>query len=186
MPAETNQTFWITKKEQLEAIVSPQRHQIVDCLSAAGSMSVKELALKLSCQASSLYHHIGILLQVGLIVHSGDRIVRRRHEQLYSTPSPRVRIERALANQYPDVMNAVVSSLSRQMARDFAAGASHAEKVTDGDKRNFGFSRMIARPSKSQMGQINACIAELTRILWDSSDDSETAISFGWVLTPIE
>jgi DNA-binding MarR family transcriptional regulator len=186
MPGGEDDIYWIARKEQLEALISPLRHQIVDRLSVDGPMSIKELAHKLSCQAPRLYHHIEILLELGLVVQSGDRLVNRRREQLYSTPSPKVRVERALANRCPDVMNAVVSSMTRQMARDFAAGASHAAKIVDGDQRNFGFGRLIARPSKSQMQEMNACLTELGRILSESSDDEETAISFGWVLSPIE
>ena len=186
MPAKKVETYLIAKKEELEALISPLRHQIVDRLSVDGPMSVKELAHRLCCQPPRLYHHIEILLELGLVVHCGDRLVRRRREQLYSTPSPKVRVARDLANRFPDVMDAVVSSLTRQMARDFAAGVSHSAKTVDGDQRNLGFGRLIARPSKSQMRQINACLAELARILEESSDDDATAVSFGWVLSPIE
>jgi hypothetical protein len=126
------------------------------------------------------------LVDVGLVLEVGSRVVRRRREILYGTPAPRMRLLRALAGKYPDLLNEIVNSLTRQMARDFSAGSSHPEKRADGDGRNYGFLRMIARPTPSQMARINACLAEISEILWDSSDENGTAISFGWVLSPID
>lgn len=181
------QTYWILDKRQLEVMVSPRCHDIVDRLAAEGPMSIKELARRIGGQPSSLYHHMAKLLGVGLVNDSGYRVVRRRREKLYATPAPRMRLARALVeNTYPDLLNEIVSSLTRQMARDFCAGANHPAKQAEGEERNYGFVRMIGRPSPAQLARINACLAEITEILWSSANDNSPAVSFGGVLTPLD
>ena len=185
--AGSDQTYWIVDKRQLEAMVSPRGHDIVDRLSADGPMSIKELARQIGCRPSSLYHHIAKLTDVGLVVEAGSRIARRRREQLYNTPAPRMRLARALAEwKHPEIVNAIAAALTRQMARDFSEGAKHPARLAEGDERNFGFGRLIGRPTPVQLARVNACLAEVREILWNSADESEPAVSVGWVIAPLD
>ena len=186
MAAAADQTYWILDKQQLEAMVSPRGHDIVDRLTADGPMSIKELAQQIGCQPSSLYHHIAKLLRVGLVVDAGSRVVRRRREQLYDTPAPRMRLARALAEgKHPEIFEEIVNSLTRQMARDFGAGSAFAGKIAEGDVRNLGFGRLIGRPDATQLANINACLAQINEILWSSSHEDAQPISVGWVMAPL-
>ncbi len=186
MSVESDQTYWIVEKRQLEAMVSPRGHDIVDRLAADGPMSIKQLAQQIGCQPSSLYHHIAKLLRVGLVVEAGSRVVRRRREQLYATPAPRMRLARALAQwQHPEILNDIAAALIRQMARDFAEGAGHPAKCAEGEGRNFGFGRLIGRPTPTQLARLNACLAEVGEILWSGADESAPAVCVGWVISPV-
>ena len=186
MAGGPDQTYWILDRRQLEAMVSPRGHDIVDRLAADGPLSIKELAGQIGCQPSSLYHHVAKLLRVGLVVEAGTRVVRRRREQLYATPAPRMRLARALAEgRQPETFKEIVNSLTRQMARDFAAGTDRPAKAADGDARNLGFGRLIGRPDPTQLARINACLAEITEILWNSGE-GERPLSLGWVMAPLD
>jgi DNA-binding MarR family transcriptional regulator len=185
--AQSGKTYWVVDKRQLMAMTSPRRHEMCDALAAQGPMSIRELANVIGVQPSSLYHHINRLLAVGLIVEAGSRVARRRREQLYATPAPRMRLARALSeNKYPDVIAEIVSALTRQIARDFRTGARLPDRIAEGEERNLGFFRLIGRPSPAQLARINACFAEISEIMWNSVGNSEGVIGIGWVMAPLE
>lgn len=187
MAVASDQTYWILEKRQLEAMVSPRVHDIVDRLMADGPMSIKELAQQIGCKPSSLYHHIAKMLRVGLAVEAGSRVVRRRREQLYNVPAPRMRLARALAEGvHPEIVNDIAGSLIRQMGRDFSAGANRPSKCAEGEGRNFGFGRLIGRPTPAQLARLNACLIEIGEILWNSVDENASAVSFGWIIAPMD
>ena len=187
MIARPAQTYWILEKRQLEAMTSARRHDIVDRLAVGGPMSIKALAEQIGAQPSSLYHHVEKLLRVGLVIEAGTQVVNRRREQLYATPAPRMRLARALVeNKHPAVINEIVASLSRQMGRDFKSGAEQPTRQAEGEERNFGFGRLIGRPTPAQLARINACLTEIGEILWSSADESAQAVSLGWVIAPVD
>ena len=180
------QTIQMTARQQLEAMVSARRHDIVDRLAASGPMSIKELAMQFGAQPSSLYHHMAILLEAGLVIEAGSRMSGKRRELLYNTPAPRMRLIQALIDdRYRDILIDIGNALTRQMGRDFAGGFAHPDTNHEGQGRNHGFFRLVGRPSPAQIARINACLAEIGEILWSSSKADEPLIALGWILAPI-
>lgn len=180
---ERPETYWITDPDQLAALTSPRRHDIGDRLAASGPMSIRELAGQIGAKPSALYHHIKKMLDVGLVVEAGTRVVRRKREQLYATPAPRMRVARALAEgKHPELMSEIVASLTRQMARDFSAGVTADKRSAEGEDRNLGFFRIVGRPSPAQLARINACLLEIAEILWKSNDANADLLCLGWVM----
>jgi DNA-binding transcriptional ArsR family regulator len=187
MSAADTETYWIDDRRQLEVMVSPRRHDIVDRLAASGPMSIRELAGQIGAQPSSLYHHVRKLMDVGLVIEAGSRVVRRRREAISAPPAPRMRVARAVAvNEYPELLTAIVAGTTRQLARDFRAGVGSAAAIGDGPGRNIGFLRMVARPSPGQLDRLNECLYEIAEILWASSDTASPAVTFGWVMAPLD
>ena len=157
-------SYEIVDPAQLEMLTSMRRHDIGDRLGMSEPMSVKELARSIGAQPSALYHHIEAMLRVGLVVEAGSRVVNRKREVLYSTPAKQMRLAQALADPAnADVMNRMIAAMSRQVARDFAAGAELPSKVVEGDARNYRFFRLLGRPTPEQTARINACIGEVDR-----------------------
>lgn len=187
MDRERPETYWIMDPEQLAVLTSPRRHDITDRLAASGPMSIRELAAEIGAKPSALYHHINKMLAVGLVVEAGTRVVRRKREQLYATPAPRMRLARALAEgEHAGLMNEIVASLTRQMARDFATGTVAPTRAVDGQGRNLGFFRLVGRPSPAQLARINACLLEVAEILWHSNDPAADLVCLGWVMAPVD
>ncbi|HST37029.1 MAG TPA: helix-turn-helix domain-containing protein [Allosphingosinicella sp.] len=186
MTGNRSQTYWIMAPDQLAAMASARRQDIVDRLAATGPLSVKELAAQIGARPPALYHHLERLLAVGLIEEAGSRIVRRKREQLYATRAPRMRMARALAEgAHPALMEAIVASLTRQMDRDFRAGTASPARRADGEQRNFGFFRLIGRPDAAGMARINSCLGEVAEILWQADDADADLVCLSWVLAPL-
>lgn len=187
MAGASDETYWVVNPDQLALLISARRHDMVDRLAAAGPLSIKELAEQIGAKPSALYHHIEKMLRVGLIVEAGSRVVRRKREQLYATPAPRMRLNRALAeDRNPAIMRDIVASLTRQMARDFERGGRAPGRIVDGPDKNYGFFRLVGRPSPAQLARLNACLIEISEILWKSGDSAGPLIGLGWVMAPLD
>ncbi len=190
-PADTKEqdTFWITDPEQIAALVSPRRQEIADHLASLGPMSIREHAVQIGARPSALYHHIEQLEKVGLVVASGSRIVNRRREMLYTTPAPRMRLIRALADPANrEIFKEIVGALTRQMDRDFERGLSSDRRQVLGAGRNLGFFRLVAAPSPETLEKINALLGEIAELLWLSDAKADGAgdhLAFAWTISPI-
>jgi DNA-binding transcriptional ArsR family regulator len=178
--------YWIMEPRQLAEMASARRQDIVDRLAATGPLSIKELAAQIGARPSALYHHVGRLLEVGLIVEAGWRTVRRRREQLYAARARRMRMLRALASEkHQPLMETIVGSLARQMERDFRSGAGSPDRRAEGAERNYGFFRLIGRPGAADLARINACLAEVAEILWDRRDENAPLVCLEWIMAPL-
>lgn len=183
---DPDDSYEIIDPVQLEQLVSMRRHDIADRLAMAGPMSVNELARAVGARPSALYHHLEALLRVGLVVEAGSRVVNRKREQLYATPARRMRLSRALADPANTaVTNRMVAAMTRQIARDFADGAALPARRSEGEDRNCRFFRLLGRPDAAGRARINACLAEITEILWTSGDKDEPLLAVDWVMTPL-
>ena len=89
-------TYQITDPDQLRAVVSTVRSDIMDQVAAFGPLSVREIGELTGAAPSSLYHHVQQLLAVGLLTPAGERHAAKKPEQLYDTPAPRMRMLEAL------------------------------------------------------------------------------------------
>lgn len=69
--------------QQLRALESPRRAAVLDVIRRLGVSSIPELARELECSPKGLYHHVNLLLEVGLIRSSGTRPSTRREEVVY-------------------------------------------------------------------------------------------------------
>lgn len=178
-------TYQITDPEQLKALVSTVRSDIMDQVAAFGPLSVREIGELTGAAPSSLYHHIEKLLAVGLLVEAGQRPGARKPEQLYDTPAPRMRMLEALQEpaNHP-IMEELVDSLCRQASRDFARGVAANYRETLGKTRNVRFARLVCRPDAKTLEKINAHLDAVTELIAQSAGGSGERIAYSWVVTP--
>jgi DNA-binding transcriptional ArsR family regulator len=84
--AEDN--YVIRSKRQMRALAAPTRQEILDILPRMGTVSVAELAAALGRPADSLYYHLRILKNVGLVLSDGYRALNGRREALFRAVAP--------------------------------------------------------------------------------------------------
>jgi predicted transcriptional regulator len=179
-------THWVERADQLKCLASPVRMDIVDHLSGRPPASIKELADDIGRQASSIYHHVQLLVDVGLVVEAGTRVVNRKSEKLYATAAPRMRLKKALGDsRNAPVMREVVAALCREAERDFSRGLTQKGE-TQGPHRTLGFYRQVNRVSKSSLKRINALLDEIAEILWQDPDPKGERIALTWMMSPLE
>ena len=179
-------TYWILRPDQIRCLASARRQEILDRLVATGPASVRECAAGLGMAPSAVYHHLHRLEAVGLVVAAGSRIVQRRTERIYAPVASRVRLAGALAKGVaPKLMTRVVSSLARQMERDFARAIADKAGVAAGARRNLGFFRLVGAPDARTLAAINRHLARVTELLWNASGPEKRLLALGWVMAPV-
>ncbi len=94
MPARRPRTLVIRKAEQLRAMRTPLRQEILDGIERLGVCSVKELAASLGREPASLYYHVRRLEDAGLVSEKATRRSGRRTESVYELSAPRILIDR--------------------------------------------------------------------------------------------
>ena len=183
----SNRAYWITRKDQIECLVSAVRTDIVDHLASTGPLSIKELAHQIGMKPSALYHHFELLLEVDLIQEAGARVANRKSEKLYATPSRRMRMIKALGDpNNADEMRKMVSALARRAERDFSNGLEHEKSKTTGPARNLGYYRIANRPDKQTLREVNQKFDEIAELLWRDPDPTQPLMSLIWVMAPID
>jgi DNA-binding transcriptional ArsR family regulator len=181
----SEEPLWVLRRDQLLCLTSAVRMDLVDQLAGRGPMSIRELAVVVGMQPSALYHHLKKLLAVDLVLECGTRVVNRKSEKIYKTPSRRIRLRRALEDPAnAEVMRDFVEALCRQAERDFAAGQAAGGRAAPGPDRNLGFFRLIARPSPDALTRLNALLEEAAEIFWEDPDPSQPPIALTWVIAP--
>jgi DNA-binding transcriptional ArsR family regulator len=177
--------YYVLREDQLRCLTSPVRHDMVDHLSAHGVMSIRDLAASIGKKPASIYHHLKQLIEVGLVQEVGTRLVNRRHEKLYATPSRRMRLNKALADRANNqVMREIVDALCRQTARDFTYGLIDEAARRDGVQQNLRFFRLVNRPTPRSLKELNRKLDEIAEILWRDPDPESPVVALTWILTP--
>jgi DNA-binding transcriptional ArsR family regulator len=181
--SDREEPLWILRRDQLLCLSSAVRMDLVDHLAGRGPLSVRELAIAVGMQPSAVYHHLRQLIAVDLVREAGSRVVNRKSEKLYETPSRKMRLRRALEDPAnAQIMQRIVEALCRQAERDFTSGQQAGGKAAPGPDRDLGFFRLIARPSPDTLARLNAVLDQLYDILWEEPDPSQSAIALTWIL----
>jgi len=179
--------YWITRKDQIMSLASAVRIDILDHLAGGGPMSIKEIAAEIGMKPSALYHHMEQLEAVDLIFEAGTRLVNRKSEKVYATPSRKMRMLRALGDPaHAEEMRAIVGSLGRRLEKEFSNGLDNERRKTEGAARNLGFYRFLNRPSKSTLKEVNKKLDEIAELLWQDRDPSQPMVLLSWVMTPLD
>lgn len=83
-PKKSAKKFLINSIEQWEVLSSPTRAAIIECLSAIGPSSIKEIAASLGRSAELIHHHMPMLVETGFVVEEEPRQLPRHKERVYA------------------------------------------------------------------------------------------------------
>jgi predicted transcriptional regulator len=159
---------------------------IVDHLAGRGPMPIKILAHGIGREPSSIYHHVRLLVSVGLVIETGARVENRKSEKLYATPAPRMRVKKALGDRRNKaVMRKIVGALARESERDVVRGLDHPRAKTDGAARNLGFFRLVNRVDRRALERVNALLDEVGEILWRAPAPDGDVVTLTWTIAPL-
>jgi DNA-binding transcriptional ArsR family regulator len=183
MARTRNDTYWVLDPEQIQALASPRRMELIDRLAADGPLSAAELAARCRTKTTAIYHHLKRLLAVGLIDERTDADTRGA---VYATKAPRMRLRKALEDPAnAEVLRDVVAATLRQAERDFARGYDHPASSPDGPARTLGFFRLVSAPNEADLARLNAMIEEIAELMWSARDGGGPPIALSWVIAPL-
>jgi len=181
-------SYWIRDYGQMEALAHPTRHEIVDRLSAVGPMSVREIARTLGHKVTSVYHHIKLLDEVGLIeVVRSSSADRGRPFIVYRSIAPRVRLTRAAADpKLRAPMTKWSKMVTARAGSDYAKALGSPAARLQGPSRNLWLYRVVIAPSPRRLARINELLAELGELVWTADPTPGPLLSIGWFMMPLD
>jgi Helix-turn-helix domain len=155
--------YVVRDQRQLRALASPMRQVIVDIVAANGPSSIRDIAARCQRPASALYHHVRMLLDVGLLTERTTLATQGRPAVLIDVPG------RPLAIRYaPDdprtrlPMRQIVAAMTRAAARDFTRGYRPGVTVS-GDRRRLWVSRVQVWLTDAELREVNRVLLQLVR-----------------------
>jgi DNA-binding transcriptional ArsR family regulator len=171
---------------QMEAMVSPQRHQIMRTLSAYGVASIKEIAVQLERSPESLYYHFRALEKVGLLIGAGTREVGGRSEALYSTVAKQLLTDaKSTAPKYLDALQRAASALLRLAERQLTAELDFMEETRTVRSVAFRIQQTNARLTPEASAKLSKKIDDAMRFLEENDRPDGEMISVTIASSPI-
>ncbi len=179
-------TFWITRREQYECLMSSRRMDIIDLLANTGPRSIREIASLIGVKPSSLYHHIDLLLQVDLIELAGTRVVNRRQEKLYQAPGRTLRYGMTFDDPGAFALySRIGDAQARQSARDLRRGMETDAVVAEGPTKNTWVFRVVGAPDDRTMTKINHHLQEIAKLFWSSASRENPLVVMSAIMAPV-
>jgi len=152
--------YRIERADQLEALRSPARLDLLDTVSAIGPCSVAEVSVRLGAKRESLYFHVKRLEAVGLLRVVEHRPTARRREAVYDTPSRELVVDTTDVDACVRIAEANVRQTRRSLAPAFRSGAR-----TEGPARELQVARIKGWLGESELVRANALLDELHALL---------------------
>ncbi len=176
--------YFIERPEQLAAIASPARQEVLDAAQALGRCSIAEIAEVLGRPADGLYYHVKALAKVGLLLQVGERSAGRRTEAVYTTPGRRMRLKHD--GKRRDAVARVARSAFRLADRDLARALS-APKARTGPGGDTWAGRIKGWATDQDIREINSLIEQIMqRIAKPNRARNARLVAFAFALAPIE
>jgi DNA-binding transcriptional ArsR family regulator len=162
-------TLLISTPEQLRALRTPLRQEIVRTLVGEGSCTVRELAEALGREPAALYYHVHALVDAGIATEGGTRGAGGRAERVYSPVAPRIVIDRrknsrAFLSALADLQRATLRATERELESAIKSrGTRNADDSTS-------LLRLTARLRPRDAERAAKMLSEVATFLAESDD----------------
>lgn len=161
----------IGRADQLRALRTPMRQEIMALLTRSGPRSVGELAREMGIRPASLYYHIHELAAAGLVREAGSRAGRPRSERLYDAAADRVVLQRKSPS--PELSKAMDAVRAATLA---AAGRELEQAIEAGDAASGPGAptllRVTASLDEAALERTDRMIRELVDFMREKNDSS--------------
>ncbi|MFG0319105.1 MAG: helix-turn-helix domain-containing protein [Planctomycetota bacterium JB042] len=162
----TRRDLHLRHPHEIAAVTSPARAELIESFAAEDELSVAELAERLGRSLGSVYHHVKILLDVGVLREAGSRRRGRKDEALYALAARRITV-----GPSPDSPEGVEAARRAAAAIFRATGRELADALGQPDVRREGADREVfglrgrARLTKTELRRVNAHVDAIVDIL---------------------
>lgn len=177
MGIDTKTAKKIEGKAQRAALASPLRLEILGLFISTDPLAISDMAASMNRSAGSLYHHVRILEQAGILKQTGTRPKRKRHEALYLPTAIRFKYDTSSGEE--DTIASAVKAMStgfRMAERDLEAALRSDDRSMEGPDRDFYALRLHLRASPELLAKINKHMNAVLALL---APNEKTSSKFG-------
>lgn len=175
----------IRSRQQLKALASPVRQEIVDALEAAGPLTISQLATLLGRATTALYSHIQALHKASLVAPVTDANSQTEAGVVYDVVSRPLRLDYdGPAGRAPIVK--IVSAALRVSQREFSRACVQGARAHGADRLVWG-GRARGWLTNDELRELNELLARAQSLLRSASPRPHTSpISLGFLLSPVQ
>ena len=166
MPSRSNSPFVVRRPDQLRALRSSLRQEIVDAVAGGRASSVRELAAMLGRPADALYYHVRLLQQVGLLRSTGRRHTGAREEEIVDVPGRPIALDpQPRVAHHRDAVQRIVASMLRLTARQHSAALLRAQADRGPQGRHQWASRVSGWFTPAERRELFRTLARLNDLI---------------------
>lgn len=160
--------YRVESAEGRKALASPVRLEILGHFVEPEGMSVADLAERMGRNAGSLYYHVHLLEEAGLLRRAGRRVRNTREETLYRPVAERFEMAAAQGGAGGEEAVTAMAAAFRMAERELEAAVGAGEGVVgEGPGRNTFALRLHCRLTPEALAEVNhhldALMETLTR-----------------------
>jgi len=197
MGIDTKAAKKIETQGQRAAVASPLRLEILGLFISADPLAISDMAALMNRSAGSLYHHVRILeqagilkqtgtlpfrasaclFQAGILKQTGTRPKGKRHEALYLPTASRFEYDTSSGDE--DTIASAVKAIAtgfRMAERDLEAALRSDSRPMAGPDRDFYAFRLHLRASPELLAKINKHMNAVLALL---TPNEKTSSKFG-------
>jgi DNA-binding transcriptional ArsR family regulator len=164
----------IEKPGQFRAMNSAVRQQVLSTMRLLEPCSVGEIAARLGRQPETLYYHVDILLDAGLVRAAGSRPAGRRDEALYEVACDRLQYHPT--RRTPTFLRELrrgYSTTLRTTERRLLEAVGVDGEVRDGPGKNMRVQAYAARLSADELTELNSRLDAVRQFLLERAGADE-------------
>ena len=155
-----------------DALASPFRLELISQFGQDDELSVSDLATRTGRPATSLYHHIRVLEDAGIIKPVGTRPKGKRSEVVYSMAETMM----GIAHEPDDPtskkkIEQTVRAAFRSAARDLVAALDREDIAAVGPHRNTFSLILSSRVSRDLLAEINDRLRSLEELIAEAGEN---------------
>lgn len=165
MPKLPPKSMTLQRADQVRALASPTRHAVYQAVQHQGEASVRDIAAQLGRHPASLYKHIDILEESGIIWEVGTRATGKRDARVFGSQWWWIR-HNSSDSEMTDALNAYVQSQLRNAGRKMAE-SFETNAVTRGRSRDTCFASVFGWLTKEELGELNDLLDQVTDLMKD-------------------
>ena len=138
------------------ALSSPLRLEIIGLYARADLFSIADMAEGMGVRAGSLYHHVSILEEAGILRRAGTRRKGKRDEALFELVDDVMGLGVDPEDEgTKEHARRTLASAFRMAERDFSEALDRPDAVPEGPARNVFATRAHTRVSTRTLARIN-------------------------------
>ncbi|QDU83840.1 hypothetical protein Pla163_09410 [Planctomycetes bacterium Pla163] len=178
----------VDASRQVRALASPLRQRFVDVLTSEGPCSVRDVAERLGKPPATLYYHLRLLEDAGIVRTVGERATGKRPEMLYEAISTRFRVDNASGDRaWQNELERYVRVHLRDVERAIAAQVEDPSYSRDDPAPLMHFRAVQLRLNEQDRRELAARVEALTAFLIEADGRAgvdEVPLSFALAMAP--
>lgn len=158
----------IRTPRELEALRSTVRQGLIAVLEREGPLTVREMAAHLERTPESLYHHVRVLEEAGLLLDQGKRPGKRRPESVYALVARAIQADpRENAPAFLEVLARTYEGMLRLASKRLGEALRSGRARRDGRRRDTVLRQYNLRLDGPALAELNERLQSLSDFLRD-------------------